>query len=170
LFNPALAGGSLLDVGVYPISFSHWVFGAAPVAGSGQAMIGDTGVDEQMCATLKFGDGQLASVMSAIRANTDGMATIFGTNGQIRIGPQFWQATTATLIHGQKRQTIERPFLVNGFEYEIMEVCRCLAAGLTESLKLTLQDSLAVMQTLDTLRQQWRLQYPFELKRDTTLG
>jgi dihydrodiol dehydrogenase / D-xylose 1-dehydrogenase (NADP) len=165
LFNPALAGGSLLDVGVYPISFSHWVFGDAPVAVSGQAMLGDTGVDEQMCATMKFTGGRLASVISAIRTKTNGMATIFGTDGQIRIAPPFWQATTATLIRGKNQQTIERPFQVNGFEYEIMEVCRCLNAGLAESPKLTLQDSLGVMQTLDMLRAQWKLHYPSELKK-----
>lgn len=162
MLNPSLAGGSLLDVGVYPISFSHWVFGDKPRSISGQAAIGKTNVDEQMCATLKFAEGQLASVMSAVRTATTGMATIFGTEGKIQLGPRFWQATSATLIRGEKSKNEERPFCENGFEFEIIEFCRCLRDGLTECPTMTLQDSLYVMQTLDTLRQQWGLRYPFE--------
>lgn len=162
LLNPALAGGALLDVGVYPISFSHWVFGAAPVDISGEATIGETGVDEQMTAALKFPGGRLGSLTAAVRTETGGEATIYGTSGRIRVSPRFHEATSATLIAEGGQETEERPFRANGFEFQIEEVCRCLRDGLMESPGMTLQDSLEVMRTMDTLRSQWGLRYPFE--------
>ena len=85
--NPDLAGGALLDVGVYTLSFSNWVFGASPTAVSGFATIGETGVDEQMAATMQYPGGELASIISAVRTSTSHMATIFGTDGRIQVGP-----------------------------------------------------------------------------------
>jgi dihydrodiol dehydrogenase / D-xylose 1-dehydrogenase (NADP) len=162
LLNPALAGGSLLDVGVYTVSFADWVFGAAPTAVTGVATIGETGVDEEMAATLQYAGGQLASVMSAVRTATPQVATVFGTEGRIQVGPPFWQAGSATLSAGGNTETVERPFLANGYEYEAIEVGRCLREGLSESPTMPLDASLAIMRTLDGLRSQWGLRYPFE--------
>ena len=162
LLNPELAGGALLDVGVYTVSFSNWVFGAVPVAVAGLATLGETGVDEQMAAALQYPNGGLGCVMAAVRTDLARTATIYGTEGHIRVGPPFWRATEATLQAGGEDRTESRPFRANGFEFEIMEVGRCLREGLTESPVLPLDDSLGVMRTLDALRAQWGLRYPFE--------
>jgi len=162
VLSPNLAGGSLLDIGVYTIAFSNWIFGGEPMAVSGMATIGETGVDEQMAATLQYADGQLASIMTAVRTWTRQAATIYGSKGQIEVGPPFSKATKAILTAEGKPETMERPFLANGFEYEIIEACRCLREGLTESPVMPLDDSLGIMRTMDQLRAQWNLRYPFE--------
>jgi len=162
LLNPDLAGGSLLDVGVYPLSFANWVFGASPESVCGLATIGETGVDEQMAATLQYAGGGLASIVSAVRTATAGVGVILGAEGRIEVGPAFWKATTATFTSDGGTETVERPFLANGHEYEAMELGRCLREGLTESPGMPLDASLAIMRTMDALRTQWGLKYPFE--------
>ncbi len=163
LLNPALAGGSLLDVGIYTISFASRVFGGRqPTQVTGVAHLGETGVDEQMSAVLQYDNGGLASLISAVRTNTLHSATIMGTEGRIQVSPPFWRATTATLTTGGKSETVERPHTANGYEYEAMEVGRCLREGLTESPRMTLDESLVIMRIMDTLRAKWGLKYPFE--------
>ena len=162
LLNPELGGGSLLDVGVYGISFSDWVFGGSPVEVTGMAAIGETGVDEQMAATLRYESGRLASLISAVRTGTSQTAMIFGTEGRIRVGPPFWRPPSVSMTSGETTMTEERSFLANGYEYEAMEVGRCLREGLVESPGMPLDASMDILRTMDTLRAQWGLRYPFE--------
>lgn len=165
LFNPALGGGSLLDIGVYTVALAFMVFGAPPARITGLAHLGETGVDEQAAFILGYGQGQLALLSSAIRTNTPQEARIDGTQGRIRID-SFWRATRATLaVDSQEPQTVERPFEGNGYNYEAAEVMRCLEAGKLESDLIPLEETLSIMETLDEIRRQWGLQYPMERER-----
>lgn len=163
LFNPSYGGGALLDVGVYTISFASMVFGESPQRTAGFADIGRTGVDEQASMVLGYGYGQTASLTCAVRVNTPQDAVIVGTNGSIRVHPPFWKATAATLsVDGKNDLEAVMPHKGNGYEYQAEEVMRCLREGHKESDVMPLDESIAIMQTMDQIRSQWNLKYPME--------
>jgi dihydrodiol dehydrogenase / D-xylose 1-dehydrogenase (NADP) len=162
LLNPALGGGALLDVGIYPLSFASMIFGVAPRAVTGLCHLGQTGVDEQSAVVLSYEGGELAVLACAVRTGTTHEARIFGTNGSIVI-PDFWHCTQATLtMNGKPPETVMRPMKGNGYNYEAVEVGRCLRAGIKESPVMPLSETLEMMRTMDTLRRQWGLVYPGE--------
>jgi predicted dehydrogenase len=161
LMNPELAGGGLLDVGVYTIAMAYMVFGK-PARITSMAHMGETGVDEQAAMILGYDAGQLAILNCAIRANTPQEARIMGTEGSIHI-PAFWHSTSAILHRtGKEPERIEMPFKGNGYEYEAMEVMRCLRENKLESDVVPLNESLSIIKTADQVRSQWGLKYPFE--------
>ena len=163
LFNPEFGGGSLLDVGVYPISFASMVFGGDPIAVTGAADFGQTGVDEQAAYVLTYDAGRLAVLASGIRTNTPHDAYVLGTDAMIRVHAPFWCTTTVSLVRGEEEPVVfKQPPQGNGYEYQAMEVMRCLRAGATESPVMPLNESLAIMRTMDRLRAQWGLKYPME--------
>ena len=161
LFNPALAGGGLLDVGVYPISLASMIFGT-PSQVTGLAHLGETGVDEQAAIVLGYPGGALASITTGIRINTPHEAFILGTDGHIKLHGPWWKPATLTVNSGGKSEDVTLPFESVGMNYEAEEVNRCLRAGKTESETMPLAETLAIMKTLDTLRSQWGLKYPME--------
>ncbi len=160
--NPELAGGTLLDMGVYPLAVSQWVMGQMPQSFSVQAYLGHTGVDELTAALLKYENG----VISQFNSNflTDGVNDflIYGTTGHIRIHANYWAATQATLVAGRPTETVSKPFRGSGFEYQIEEAMRCIRAGLLESPAMSHADTLANMQLMDNIRATIGLKYPFE--------
>ncbi len=155
LFDPARGGGALLDVGVYCVAYAHMIFGAAPEQVAGLADRGSTGVDEQSACILRYESGALAVLSSAVRTTTPMEATICGTEGWIRV-PHFYDADRL-LLNGEEIR-IER--VGNGFNYEAAEVQRLVRAGKLESDVLPLDESLAILRTLDRIRAQWGLRYP----------
>jgi predicted dehydrogenase len=163
LLNPNLAGGALLDVGVYTVSLASMVFGQPPSKVTGLAHIGQTGVDEQSAMLLEFKDGQLAVLSCAVRTETPQQAIICGDKGRITIHPRFWKATKATIsVYGQEDRTVEMPFAGNGYNYQAQEVMRCLRAGKLQSNIMPLDETLEIMKIMDELRSQWGLKYPIE--------
>jgi predicted dehydrogenase len=162
LFSPAMAGGALLDVGIYPVSLAAMIFGI-PERIVSAASLGQTGVDEQNAAIFSYSGGRIAVVSSATRTSTPQEATIMGTNGRIRLHAPWWRGTRMTLARdGQPDEIIEAPIEGNGYNYEAAEVARCIRAGYTESDVMPLDETLAQMRTLDELRRQWGLAYPNE--------
>lgn len=159
LFALELAGGAMLDIGVYTVSLASMVFGV-PTKITSLAHIGETGIDEQAAVLLGYDAGQIASLLCAITTRTSQDARIFGTKGSIHI-PNFSRATSATLEISEKEPLqIEMPFIGNGFEYQIFEVIRCLRAGKLESDVMPLDESLSIVKTMDAVREQWGLKYP----------
>lgn len=162
LFDPKLGGGGLLDVGIYPLSLAQMVLGT-PIQVAGMAELGQTGVDEQSAAVLGYEGGQMAVLHSAIRTETPQEATIIGTEGWIRIDAPWWMPESMS-IHkpDAEPQKLSIPFDANGYTYEAAEVHRCLRAGELESPLMPLDETIAIMTTMDTLRAQWGLRYPME--------
>jgi dihydrodiol dehydrogenase / D-xylose 1-dehydrogenase (NADP) len=160
-FNPDLAGGALLDIGLYCLAFAQKVFNAQPVSVKGSAIIGPTGVDESSAYILTYEGGRMATLSSSFRAVTHNDAWIFGEKGSIKI-PMFWQPDEFTLIKNgkEKRYTFDR--LGNGYTYEAMAFMNLLVENQKESHVFSLQDSLDLIKIMDMLRKQWGLQYPFE--------
>jgi predicted dehydrogenase len=162
LLDPNLGGGGLLDVGIYPISLAWMLFGK-PQQITSAAHLGQTGVDEQMAVLLSYDQGQIAICSAAVRTNTVQEAIIYGTDGHIKIHSAWWKGERLTLAQsGKDPQVIDLPLEGNGYNYEAAEVMRCLRAGKLESETIPLDETLAIMGTLDHIRAQWGLKYPME--------
>jgi predicted dehydrogenase len=162
LFNPALGGGALLDVGIYPLSLASMILGQ-PDRITSMAHLGETGVDENDAIILGYPGGALAVLTTAIRTLTPMEVVLNGTDGRITIHSRWWCPNRMTVeIYGKEKTEIEMPYAGNGYNYEAAEVARCLRAGLLESSVMPLDETLALMQTMDKIRAQWGLTYPME--------
>jgi predicted dehydrogenase len=163
LLNPNLGGGALLDVGVYTVSLASMVFGQQPAEIASQVYLGNTGVDELSGTIFRYHNGQIAVLSSSLQVNTPHDALIVGTKGNIRIHRPFWQTDGMTLsINGHPDQVMNLPRQGNGYNYEAAEVMACLRAGKRESSVMPLDETLAILQTLDHIRALWGLKYPME--------
>ena len=161
-FNPKLGGGSLIDVGIYAVTLAYLVFGP-PAEIQSLANLSSTGVDQETVVTFRHNDGQLTYFSSSILHHMPRDATITGDNGSIYIHPDFWHPSQITLrVNGETEQFIEVDCPLNGYHYQVLEVNRCLKAGRSESSVMSLDTTLHVMNTLDTIRRQWGLKYPME--------
>lgn len=159
---PELGGGALLNVGVYPVSYSALLLGHKPTTVQSCVNLGSTGVDEQALILFHYPSGAMAQLGCAVRTRLTQQAELLGTEGKIVV-PNFFRAEELvwTSSSGQT-ETISFPHAVNGFEYQIREVARCLSLGLMESPILPLDESLAVMRLLDQIRAPWCLRDPAE--------
>jgi len=159
LLDLNLAGGALLDVGVYVASLASMVYGQQPQALSAAAHLGETGVDEQTAMLFHYPNGALAQLFCAIRTATIGEARLYGTEGHIAI-PDFWRATQATLHRpGQEPQPIAGEA---GYHFEAAEVMACLQTGQRESAIMPLDESVAILETMDQVRRLIGLKYPMD--------
>ena len=164
--NPELGGGSLLDVGVYVISFASMIFNKEPKEVVGLSHIGEIGSDEQGVAILKYDKGEIADLSFALRTNAVDEAYILGTEGYIKIHDLFAVPTKASLVvDGNEIEVLEEPIIGNALNYEAEEVMRCLKAGLKESPFMTLDESVQIMETMDKIRKPWDLVYSNDLKK-----
>lgn len=158
--NPELGGGSLLDVGVYVISFASMIFQKTPVEVVGLSHIGELGSDEQGVAILKYDKGEIADLSFALKTIAVNEAYILGTDGYIKVHDVFAVPTKATLFIDKKEvDTIEEPIIGNALNYEAEEVMRCLNAGLKESPLMPIYESIEIMEIMDKIRKPWGLVY-----------
>lgn len=158
--NPELGGGSLLDVGVYVISFASMIFNKPPVEVMGLGHIGDWGSDEQGVAVLKYDKGEIADLSFALRTNAVDEAYILGTEGYIKVDDIFAVPTKASLVVDQKEiEVLEEEIIGNALNYEAEEVMSCLRKGLKESPLMPLDESIQIMETMDQIRKPWGLTY-----------
>jgi predicted dehydrogenase len=168
LYNPELGGGALLDGGVYPVSFASMVLGP-PSLVTGVAGLGATGVDEQNAIALAHPSGAVASLGVTIQTNPISLGLILGTEGRIEIHHDWHRPEGLTYTpYGGTPERFDYPQREgNGYQYEAIEVGRCLRAGLLESPVMPLDESVSIMATMDTLRAQWGVRYPMELESST---
>jgi len=162
LFNPELGGGALLDIGVYTVSLSSMLFGS-PLTVNALGHIGKTNVDEKISIMLGYSENRVSLLHSSIRNQTSHEAEIVGSKGRIKIHSPWWHPTKMTVyIPGSKEQVIDLPYESIGHNYEIMEVNKCLQNGETESKIMPHDETLSIMETMDTIRKQIGLKYPGE--------
>lgn len=160
LFNMALGGGSVLDIGVYPIAFCLAVLGK-PDHITAIGKLAPTGADETCLAVLQYDNGAMASVFSTVDSFTSLTAEVAGTEGTITIPTAWYKNNTFTLHRmGEEKQTFTFGPVTNGFEYQIREVMRCLEQGLTESPVMSHEFSLLLSETMDTVRERIGVRYP----------
>ncbi len=160
MYSPKLAGGALLDLGIYPIAFARMVFGQAPASISSSADMAWTGVDKSSQYTFEYPNGARALMQTSFVKQRPRELVLTGTTGSIHI-PDFHGSDRFTIRrNGQPDEAVQCD--PSGFEHEIREVHRCIKAGLLESPSMPLDETLETMKTLDTIRAQWGMKYPGE--------
>jgi predicted dehydrogenase len=159
-FSPALGGGALLDLGIYPVSFASMLLGTpAQVLATSDAAF--TGVDGHTSAILRDGHGRQAVVTTTMFANTETRGTVIGRDARIEVDRPFFRTHGFTLVYNDDTpERVERPYDGNGMRFEAMEVARCVREGLRESPVMPLHETVSIMETLDEIRRQIGLVYP----------
>ena len=166
LFAPELGGGALLDLGIYPVSFCSMVLGT-PSRVTAVGTKAFTGVDAQTSLLLEHPNGSHGVVTTTLSSGTATTAVINGTKGRIEIEGPFYAPASYTVVvrdgsragaRDRRTEAIEG----HGLRMQAAEVGRCLRAGLTESPVMPLDETLAIMRTLDEARRQTGLVYPGE--------
>lgn len=160
LLNPALAGGVLLDMGVYCVAMSQFVMGRDPERILADGIVGETGVDERSSAILNYG-GAVSMMTSNFQAQTANNFVISGTRGSITVDAEFWAARRAVLTVNGEETVFEGPFRASGLEYQTEEAMRCIRAGKLQSEVIPWRDTLGNMRTMDEMLTQIGVAYPF---------
>jgi predicted dehydrogenase len=160
-FDLGTGGGGLLDLGIYPVQLCTLVLGL-PERVVAIGHVGETGVDEQVAAVLDHGGGRLGVIKAALRVNLACTARISGTEGWIDL-PAFMHCPDWLSVAGPGGpERIEAGYEGNGLRFQVPEVHRCLAEGLTESPVMSLDETIAIAGILDDIRGQIGLVYPGE--------
>ncbi|MEV7086794.1 Gfo/Idh/MocA family oxidoreductase [Streptomyces sp. NPDC093085] len=166
LRNPALGGGAVLDLGVYPVAFAHLLLGE-PDRVQADALLSPEGVDLNTGMLLGWDSGATALLSCSITARTPAAATVTGTAGRIDVPPGFFHAESFVLhrdgAEPEEFRAGTGPLAhaaSHGLQYEAAEAMRCLRAGERESPLVPLAGTLAVMRTLDAVRERIGVRYP----------
>lgn len=161
--NPALAGGSLLDVGVYTIAYANMIMKNHPSRILSMPFIGKSGVDYSASILMEYEPGVNVELTMSFEAFLANQAVISGDQGVI-IVDSFFGAQKAKIItqYGQNIEEIDIPHKVNGYEYQAQAVTDAVLSGKTWCDEMTLVDSLQVVTIMDQLRNDWGLVYPME--------
>jgi predicted dehydrogenase len=160
LNDPALGGGALLDLGIYPVSFAFDVFGA-PTGIRAAASMTETGVDRQTAMIFEYDGGQQAVLHCALDTAGPNQASIIGTEGRIEI-PSVWYTPSAFTRYDADGNVVERfdePVTGRGMQYQAQEMERLIAAGSIANDILPPRQSIQVMEAMDEVRRQIGLVY-----------
>jgi predicted dehydrogenase len=160
LYDPAAGGGALLDLGVYPANFV-WLFFGRPDAISAMGSLAPTGTDVTVGLQWSYRDGRVAQIYCSAAGPSPYTGLITGTGGWIRLETRLHRATALTVHTDDGDEVIPgEPVVGHGFGHEIAEVERCLRAGELESPLVPLDETVAILETLDEARRQLGVHYP----------
>ncbi|WP_097002629.1 Gfo/Idh/MocA family protein [Lacrimispora amygdalina] len=160
---PELAGGALLDVGVYTLNFASLVFGDKVTDITSSVVKTDTGVDAQNSITLLYPGGKMAVLNSSVQVLSDRQGSIYGTKGFLVV--ENINNFESICVYDKNRNlvgTYERPQQITGYEYQVLASKAAIEQGLTECPQMPHKTTLHVMKVMDELRRQWGIRYPFE--------
>ena len=162
LVEPSLAGGALLDLGIYPISFAHMVLGI-PQSITSSAVFTDKGVDAQTSMILDYANGSQAILNTTMIVQTPCTAVIAGLKGYLEVNRTFYNPTSMrlTLFDGTVTE-YPSDYKGHGLREQAVEFAHVIKSGAKESPILTWDDTIAIMEIMDTVRSQIGLKYPFE--------
>ncbi|RIQ35914.1 Gfo/Idh/MocA family protein [Jiangella rhizosphaerae] len=163
LHDPALAGGALLDLGVYPVSLASYVLGRpAGVVAAGTLL--PNGLDAQTSAVFTYEGGAHAVVTTTLGARTANRAVISGTQARLEIDDVWYAPTSFSLLRpgSSQPERFEHTRVGGGLRHQAAEVGRLLREGATESDVMPLDETVAIMETLDEIRRQIGLRFPGE--------
>lgn len=160
LFQREMAGGSLLDVGVYGLHFTSIFLGNTPEVVVALANT-DGGVDIHTSVTLRYKNGAIANITSSIGVEKPENAYVYGSKGHIHI-PNFYGANELFVNIGGDLNHIVKESIGDGFEEEIIEACECITKGKLQSDILPLDESIAILEQMDYIREQIGIKYLFE--------
>jgi len=152
LWDPKLGASALLDVGIYPLTFAHLVLGE-PNEVAATAVLSDRGIDVNGAAALRYASGAVASVAWTQTACSPDTASVAGDDGWIEVASRMHSPRWIAHHHDGAVDTYTDPVIGAGYAHEAIEVMRCLREGLTESPLLPLDDTVAVLATMDRIRE-----------------
>ena len=164
--RPELAGGALLDVGVYVLNFAAMVFGTQVERMESSVRLMDTGVDMQESITLHYPDGRMAELMATAACNTSRRCWIYGDQGCAEVdnvnNPRRITLYANANDPASVTRVIDAPPQLTGYEYEVLACLRALETGALECPEMPHAETLRIMRWMDTLRHSWDMRYPFE--------
>lgn len=161
--EPGLAGGALLDLGVYPINFASMVFGDKIREVSSSAVLTESKVDAVNSITLIYEDGKMAQLHSNMMVATDRRGMIYGDKGYIEV--QNINNCEGIRVFDTNHKLIaeyETPKQITGYEYEVEACMEAMAKGELECPQMPHKESIRIMELMDSLRAQWGVKYPNE--------
>ena len=163
MVKPELAGGALLDVGVYPLNFASMCFGNEIEKITSACVWSPTGVDAQDAMILTYKDGRLATLHAGMLAATEQYGIVYGTKGYM-IAYNINNVDRIEIFSSDRKsiRTVEVPKQITGYEYEIRACMRALEAGMLECEEMPHSETLQMMEWMDNIRADWGLRYPFE--------
>lgn len=165
IVKPELAGGALLDVGIYPLNFAYMHFGDHVKKIISVAQMTDAGVDEENAMILQYEDGKMAVLNSGIHGKSDNEGVFYGSTGCMVVeninNPENVKIydTDKNLI-----REIKVPEQISGYEYEIKETISCIIEGKLECPSMPHEETLKMMRVMDGLRADWGMRYPEEIE------
>lgn len=167
LSDPALAGGALLDLGVYVLNFAAMIFGKNVEKMESSCMLADTGVDAQESITLKFSEGRMAVLNVTMNGISDRRGVIYGTKGYIVIeNINNFESVTVYDAEHKAGKAVKAPKQITGYEYEVYSCLEAIDKGEKECWEMPHEETIRIMKQMDVLRKEWGVVYPFE-KEDT---
>lgn len=161
MWDPALAGGALLDLGVYLIHLARMVFGEKVKEVTASALRLDTGVDSADGITMVFEDGKIAVMHCNMFAALDRKCTIFGKKGYIEI--QNVNNPEKISVYNDAYELVKEypvPEQITGYEYEVLACKKAIAENRNECPEITHKETIAVMKTMDEIRKGWGYEIP----------
>lgn len=163
MWNPELAGGALLDLGVYPINFALQIFKSPVRRIQSDAIMSPQGVDHMNGITITFDDGKIAVLHSNMLAYMGNRGVIYGDRGFIELY-EISNPKGIRVFDENKELTASYPApeQVNGYEYEVMACVRAIRAGRIECEEMPHSETLRMMKILDEIRGQWGFKLPCE--------
>lgn len=159
VFNPENGGGSLLDVGVYGLNFASWYLGKDVVDINAQSDFYN-GVDSHTCALIKYGNGAIADISSAILLRKPNEGYVYGTKGYAYLRRFYAPQEIELHFNDGKSRTISVPYKGNGFEEQITHFSECVSLGLTKSPVVTPEQTLYITKQMDEIRKLTGIVYP----------
>lgn len=159
LFRNDMAGGSLLDVGIYGLTLASVLFGNHPKNVSAVANI--DGVDLHTSVVMRYENGAIAEISSAVNTPKPETAYVYGSKGYVII-PRFYGAVELTVVANGVERRISKPSIGDGFEEEIYESCRCIGEGRIQSDIMPMSESIEILEQMDLIREKIGLRYPMD--------
>jgi len=161
LLKAELAGGSLLDLGIYSITVSQFFLQEHPDTVKAVGQLTEQQVDGHILANMRYPSGRYAQFTCSMLSQTSNTMRIVGTEGLVNLPACFWDADSAFIYRDDKLiQTIDIPHPVNGFEYQIEESMRCIEQNMLCSDVMSHRDSIGVLRVMDDIRKQVGVNYP----------
>jgi predicted dehydrogenase len=160
LHDSALGGGSLIDVGIYPISFAHRIFGVPQkIKASASLMSGN--IDESVAAIFEYSEGRMAMIHSSLRVYGPIKAVVMGDAGRVELDMPFFEHSSFTVYNmdDEVLYRYEGNIEGRGMQYQALEVERCIRAGLRQSPIMSLDETVEIMEVMDQIRQQTGIEY-----------
>lgn len=151
LFNPELGGGTLWDLGIYPISMSNFITSQFPNQLDAKITRGQTGVDEHTKVVMTYPSGVTSRFETSFRAELSNQFIVYGSEGTITISAPFWGAEQASISSAAINETIELPHNPNGFEYQIEHVVDLITSNAIESPIISWTDTLETQRIIEEL-------------------